>query len=145
MSDIFLSYAREDLARVKPVVAALEARGWSVWWYRTIKPGQTFDSVVQAALDEARCVIVLWSRDSVQSQWVRSEADEGNRRGILIPALLNEVIIPLAFRRVQAANLIGWRGTLPHAGFEELAGGRDFGSIGPRDQCRLWRRRRRSP
>jgi hypothetical protein len=77
--------------------------------------------VIEASLDEARCVIVLWSRDSVQSQWARNEADEGQRRGILIPALLDEVVIPLAFRRVQAANLVGWRGTLPHEGFEDLA------------------------
>jgi hypothetical protein len=64
VSDIFLSYAREDLPRVKPVVEALVARGWSVWWDRTIKPGQIFERVIEAALDEARCVIVLWSRDS---------------------------------------------------------------------------------
>jgi hypothetical protein len=80
VSDIFLSYAREDLPRVKPVVAALEQRGWSVWWDRTIRPGQTFDAVIEAALDEARCIVVLWSRESVKSQWVRTEADEGQQR-----------------------------------------------------------------
>jgi hypothetical protein len=61
------------------------------------------------------------SRVSVQSHWVRTEADEGQRRSVLIPALLDEVTIPLAFRRIQAANLVGWTGALPHAGFEELA------------------------
>ena len=67
MSDIFLSYAREDLPRVKPVVDALAARGWSVWWDRTIKPGQIFAHEIQAALDKARCMIVLWSWNSVVS------------------------------------------------------------------------------
>jgi hypothetical protein len=123
VSDIFLSYAREDLPRVEPVVDALAKRGWSVWWDRTIIPGQVFARVIQAALDEARCVVVLWSRDSVESDWVTTEADDGQRRGILIPALLDDVVIPLAFRRIQAANLIGWHGALPHAGFEELARG----------------------
>jgi hypothetical protein len=123
MSDIFLSYAREDLPRVKPVVYALAARGWSVWWDRTIRPGQSFARVIQAALDEAGCVVVLWSRDSVQSRWVLNEAGEGDRRGILIPALLDDVLTPLAFRDIQAANLVGWTGALPHAGFEELAQG----------------------
>ena len=37
------------------------------------------------------------------------------------PALLDEVVIPLEFRRIQAANLVGWSGALPHAGFDELA------------------------
>ena len=90
MSDIFLSYAREDLPRVKPVVDALEKRGWSVWWDRTIRPGQIFERVIEAALANARCLVVLWSRDSVQSNWVRKEAAEGERREILIPALLDE-------------------------------------------------------
>jgi hypothetical protein len=120
MSDIFLSYARGDLSRVKPVVDALEAHGWSVWWDPAITPGQTWDDVIQAALAEARCVVVLWSLDAVQSYWVRTEANDGQRRSILIPALLDDVEIPLAFRRIQAANLVGWSGALPHAGFEEL-------------------------
>jgi hypothetical protein len=86
-------------------VDALAARGWSVWWDSTIKPGQTFDSVIEAALDEARCGIVLWSRKSVQSQWVRTEADEGQRRRILVPALLDEVVIPLAFSEDPGGQL----------------------------------------
>ena len=67
--------------------------------------GETWDEVIEAALDGARCVVVLWSRYSVQSSWVRTEADEGQRRRVLIPALLDDVVIPLAFRRIQAANL----------------------------------------
>jgi formylglycine-generating enzyme required for sulfatase activity len=123
VSDIFLSYAREDRPRVKPVVDALAASGWSVWWDRTIIPGQIFERVIQTALDQAQCVVVLWSRHSVDSDWVQTEADEGQRRGVLIPALLDEVEIPLPFRRIQAANLVGWQGALPHAGFDELARG----------------------
>ncbi len=117
MSDIFISYARADRHRVKPLVAALQAQDWSVWWDPVILPGKTFDQVIEAALDEARCVIVLWSRDSVDSEWVRTEAEEGRRRGILVPALLDAVKIPLAFRRIQAANLVTWSGGLP----DELA------------------------
>ena len=38
MRDIFLSYAREDEARVRPIVEELQARGWSVFWDRTTPP-----------------------------------------------------------------------------------------------------------
>jgi hypothetical protein len=70
MSDIFLSYANEDLPRVLPLVRALERRGWSVWWDRAILPGRTYDIVIEEALEAARCVIVVWSNTSVTSDWV---------------------------------------------------------------------------
>jgi hypothetical protein len=94
------------------VVKALATRGWTVWWDARVTPGQTWDHVIQTALDAVRYVIVLWSRESVQSEWVRIEAHEGKRRGILISVLLDDVTasIPLAFRLTQAANLVGWRG-----------------------------------
>ena len=121
VSDVFISYASADRPRVIPLVDALRQKGWSVWWDRTIPPGKTWDHVIEAALDGARCVIVLWSKDAVLSDWVRTEAEEGKRRGILVPARIDDVTIPLAFRRIQAADLVGWRGALPNAGFDELA------------------------
>jgi len=121
MSDVFISYASADRPRVVPLVEALREKGWSVWWDRTIPPGKTWDQVIEAALDGARCVIVLWSKESVLSDWVRTEAEEGKRRGILVPARIDDVNIPLAFRRIQAADLVSWSGALPNAGFEELA------------------------
>jgi hypothetical protein len=67
MSDIFLSYASEDRPRVEVLRGALERHGWSVWWDNTILPGRTFDQVIGEALDAARCVIVVWSQHSVNS------------------------------------------------------------------------------
>jgi len=52
---------------------------------------------------------------------VLTEAHEGMRRGVLVPALLDAVTIPLAFRRIQAANLVSSSGKLPKAGLEKLA------------------------
>jgi hypothetical protein len=40
-----------------------------------------------------------------------------------VPALLDDVNIPLAFNRLQAANLVEWSGVLPCVGFDELAQG----------------------
>ncbi len=80
MSDIFLSYASEDRERVRPLAEALAEQGWDVWWDRSIPPGQTWREVIQAALAEARCVVVVWSRRSVESRWVIAEADQALRR-----------------------------------------------------------------
>ena len=108
MSDIFISYASEDMARAEQLAGLLSSEGWKVWWDRKIPPGCTFDDVIDEAINAAKCVIVLWSEKSVSSNWVRNEAAEGNRRGILIPVLIDNVIIPLAFRHIEAAKLIGW-------------------------------------
>ncbi|MDR4497141.1 MAG: DUF1566 domain-containing protein [Candidatus Scalindua sp.] len=96
----------------------LEQQGWSVWWDRKIPPGRSFDEVIEEALVGARCVIVLWSKESVKSDWVKEEASEGARRKILVPVLIEDVGIPLGFRRIQAAQLIDWQGDVadPNAG-----------------------------
>ncbi len=121
MSDIFISYASEDRSRIKPLVSALEKRGWTVWWDPAILAGMVWEREIEAALEGSLCVIVAWSEASVRSEWVRTEAREGMRRGILVPVLLDRVAIPLAFRSYQAANLVGWAGELPDSQFEELA------------------------
>ena len=61
MSDIFISYAREDRSRAQELAAVLEGQGWSVWWDRSIPPGRSFDQVIEEALVGAKCVLVLWS------------------------------------------------------------------------------------
>lgn len=110
MSDIFISYASEDRERVLRLVHALEARGWSVFWDRKIPFGQTWRQVIGSELDQAHCVIVLWSHNAITSLWVQEEAEEAKRRNILIPILIDDVQPPLGFRSIQTANLSGWKG-----------------------------------
>lgn len=81
MADVFVSYARSDKARVAPLVAAIEAKGWSVWWDPEIDAGQQFDAQIEAALKAAKAVLVVWTPTSVTSRWVRGEAREGGRPG----------------------------------------------------------------
>jgi hypothetical protein len=83
----------------------LAARGFSVWWDRVIPPGRQFDEVIEEALEASRCVAVLWSKASIGSTWVKIEAAEAMSRKALIPAIIDEVEIPLEFRRLQAADL----------------------------------------
>jgi formylglycine-generating enzyme required for sulfatase activity len=120
MSDIFISYSSEDRGKAKDIAEALVEQGFSVWWDRSILPGETFDTVIEEELDAANCVIVLWSHTSVSSDWVKTEASEGDRRGILIPVLIDDAKIPLEFRRMQAADLKDRVGKLPHPGFDNL-------------------------
>ena len=121
MSDIFISYAREDRDRAEAIAQALEKLGFTVWYDRKIPPGRTFDEVIQEALDEAKCVIVLWSKASVESNFVKEEAEKGRDQGILVPVLVDDVQLPLGFGRLQTANLVHWRGGRTHDEFKELS------------------------
>jgi hypothetical protein len=120
MADIFVSYAAEDRDRAGQLAHALESRGWDVWWDREIPLGRLYDDAIERALAEARCAIVLWSQASIASEWVRSEASEAKRRGILLPVFLETVEPPLAFRLVHGADLTTWEPGAPHEEFEHL-------------------------
>ncbi|MEN8118125.1 MAG: toll/interleukin-1 receptor domain-containing protein [Bacteroidota bacterium] len=110
MSDIFISYSSADRDKAKIFANALEQHGWSVWWDRKIPPGKKYDEVIEEELDKAKCVVVLWSEESVKSDWVKEEITEAAQNDILVPVLIHSVRIPLGFRRIQAAMLFDWNG-----------------------------------
>jgi hypothetical protein len=122
MADIFISYLREDIEAAEKLAEALEAHGWSVFWDRRIPAGKRFDDFLDEQLQAAHCIIVLWSRRSIHSPWVKDEAAVGRDRGILVPARLDDVIAPFGFRAIQAADLIGWQGDPSQRGFQQLLG-----------------------
>ena len=120
MSDIFISYAREDLENARQLAAVLEAQGWSVFWDRTIPPGKTWRDLIGQALSDARSMVVLWSKHSVNSQWVLEEADYGRNRQVLVPTFIENVDAPLGFGGIQAADLTNWTGKVDHHGLNVL-------------------------
>lgn len=121
MTDIFLSYSSKDRELVRPLVEVLEQNGWSVWWDQEIPSGTNFGKVIEKHLSAARCAIVAWTRNSVDSDWVRNEASEALSRGALIPIALEKgVKFPLEFRQVETRDLSDWRPGQPHAQFERL-------------------------
>jgi TIR domain/WD domain, G-beta repeat len=112
MHDVFLSYAREDRARVSKLAEALGLqRGWSVWFDQRLRTGERFTREIEAALAAARCVLVVWSRHSADSDWVRAEAAEGWERGTLVPVRFEECEPPMPFRQTETADLTDWHGS----------------------------------
>jgi adenylate cyclase len=108
MADVFVSYARSDRARIEPLVAAIAARGWSVWWDPEIQAGEHFDDQIEAELKAAKAVIVVWTRTSVASRWVRGEAREAADRGTLVPARFDDATLPMDVRAIHTTDLDGW-------------------------------------
>jgi adenylate cyclase len=120
MADVFVSYARVDKARVAPIVAAIEAQGWSVWWDPEIAAGQLFDDQIETQLAAARCVLVVWTPTSVSSRWVRGEAREAADRGILVPVRFDDARLPMDVRALHTTDLDQWRNDPASAQFQEV-------------------------
>jgi len=112
MADIFLSYSRVDRPKAEQIAKTLEAEGYTVWWDKILRAGQTYDEVTEGMLRDAKVVIVLWSEVSVKSKWVRAEATLGERSSTLIPASIQQADRPIMFELLQTADLIGWDGDI---------------------------------
>ncbi|MFM5894702.1 MAG: TIR domain-containing protein [Novosphingobium sp.] len=111
MSDVFISYNREDLPVALRIREALEAGGLSVWWDQNLRSGQNYDEVTEGALRDAKAVIVLWTKRSVVSRWVRAEATLADRKKTLLPVMIEDCERPIMFELIQTADLIGWTGS----------------------------------
>lgn len=108
MADVFISYAREDRALVKRLAQELNDRHYSVWCDVGILPGADFSKHIAAELTAAKAIIVLWTPHSIQSNWVRDEAQEGLKRGILVPVLIDVLEQPMGYRAIHAVDLTDW-------------------------------------
>jgi TolB-like protein len=108
--DIFLSYTREDQQAAQRFAEAFESQGFSVWWDATLRSGEAYDQVTEEALRTAKAVVVLWSKKSVGSRWVRAEATLADRNRTLVPARIEACDLPIMFELTQTADLGHWAG-----------------------------------
>ena len=122
MADVFISYKAEDRRRIQPLVQALKADGYSVWWDQHIGTGDEWRQTIERQLDAAKCVIVAWSRRSVgpEGQFVRDEATRAQQRRVYVPVTIDNVRIPLGFGESQATSLRGWRGDRSSASYQAI-------------------------
>jgi len=120
MSDIFISYKREEQAIARKLANALESEGWRVWWDPKLRAGERFNDVIEKALNEATCVIVLWSKHSVESQYVKHEANYALKRNKLVPVMIEEVELPFRFEDLHTPSLFEWDGSKDSSDFCKL-------------------------
>jgi TolB-like protein/Tfp pilus assembly protein PilF len=120
VADVFVSYVSEDRTIAEQISRGLDAAGFSVWWDRHIRGGVDFTPEIARQLDTAKVVIVLWSRASIESGWVRDEAQQARDENKLIPVRLNGVQPPLGFRQAQSLDFNGWNGDPTVGAFADL-------------------------
>ena len=88
----------------------LEKCGYVVWWDALIEGGTRYARSIDEALQAADVIVVLWSKQSIDSDWVRDEAAQGRDRRRLVPLSLDGTLPPLGFRQLQMIDLSDWHG-----------------------------------
>lgn len=122
MTDVFVSYKAEDRRRVKPLVDALESEGFSAWWDAQIGGGASWRQAIEAELNAAKCVIVVWSKRSAgpEGEFVQDEATRAQQRHVYVPVTIDKVHLPLGFGETQALSLVGWHGRADDRQFQAV-------------------------
>ncbi len=105
MAGVFVSYQRQDAKAAAVIALDLERSGFQIEIDQRIPIGASWDRDIEKAIGRAGAVVVLWSKTSVESDWVRREARFGARRKVLCPAVIDACTIPLEFSDLQAADL----------------------------------------
>lgn len=110
VAEVFVSYNREDLEIAERIVRGLVEEGVAPWLDQDLRAGENYDEVTEERLRNAKAVVVLWSRRSVKSRWVRAEATIASRKSAMVPAMIEECDRPLMFELIQTADLSKWDG-----------------------------------
>ncbi|MBL0914882.1 MAG: TIR domain-containing protein [Sphingopyxis sp.] len=149
MTDVFISYKREERPRCVAIYNALVDLKLSVWFDAHIEPGTDFDREIEREVRGAKAVLVLWSALAADSDWIRAEARTGRQNERLVAARLDDCLPPLEFASVQAVDLFdrrdfqtgeGWRQVVSRIG--RLAGRPGLGDYVRCEQAAdagLWR------
>lgn len=117
MARIFVSYSNSDRPFAERLIRALRASQIDVWWDGDLSGGDDFQSVIDRNARSADAMIVLWSKRSITSAWVLTEADWAKQNGKLIQIVIDDVRPPLGFIGYIYADLRGWDGDIGHPAF----------------------------
>lgn len=69
----FVSYKRQDFARIVPILRLVQGLGMPVWYDRGIPGGAEWDEIIEDRLSRARFVMLFASDAAVASKYVRRE------------------------------------------------------------------------
>lgn len=121
MHEIFISYSRRDLSTVQVLERALSEKGLSVWVDRSgIREGDAYDTQIEDAIAQTRVVVVVWSKHSIKSHWVRAEAAYALGKHKLLPISIDQSQPPLQFMQIQTLDFGGWKGGCDGDAFAHL-------------------------
>ena len=112
MTQVFISYSRQDMEFVQRLAADLQNAGLDVWWdLSDIQGSDVWEKRIEEGLRTSQHFIVVLTPDSLESRWVRREYLSADNAGIkIIPLKLkSHGETPLTLRDIQPIDAIGRR------------------------------------
>ena len=134
VSDVFISYSRDNQEAVRRLADAVSALGYDVWWDDQLPPHLAYGDVIAQKVGGAKAAIVVWSASAAASEWVRAEADMARNQKKLIQTTIDGAEPPMPFNQLHYVSLADWQGEPRPSGLGE----------GAREPCRAGRRTRRA-
>jgi hypothetical protein len=135
---IFISYAEEDLAFVEKLRSALTACGHAVWDYH----GSVYADWRQWAKNKIATAdygLVVWSKASIKSKNVLSEAVRINKRGRYVPIRIDRINrdeVPIGLDTTLDFDLRSWTGNSDNKEWTRLLERLDQTPSNPREPPR---------
>src|SRR5689334_7129458 len=120
MVDLFISYSRANRDTVRRLAEAIGRLGYAVWWDEELPAHLSYGEVITEKIGEAKATLVVWSKDSAASEWVRAEADMARNQKKLIQTAIDDCVPPLPFNQIQYAALADWQGEADHPGWRKV-------------------------
>ena len=122
MTDVFVSYARTERERIKPLVDALKALGLQVFFdIESLDGGDSFPDVIDKEVKSASVVLGCWTPYALTRKWVTAECLIADKRNVLVPVEFEPLTdVHVAFASLQRVNLADWQGDLQHEGWLTL-------------------------
>ncbi|MBL8152956.1 MAG: toll/interleukin-1 receptor domain-containing protein [Anaerolineae bacterium] len=113
MSHVFISYSRRDKACAYKIQRQLEAQGFKIWIDKNdIPAGAAFPNSLLTAIREAAAVLVLWSQQAKESNFVEKEIKAAEEQRLmrdmpLVPVWLDNTPLPPELQTLNAVEVKG--------------------------------------
>lgn len=109
--EVFVSYDRQDRSIVQEIIKYLEENDIITWWDDKITATSSdYSNEISSAIVASQCFIVVWTANSVDSQWVRGEVStavsSSTERPKVIHLSVGNPEIPMEYRTCQVTPVI---------------------------------------
>ncbi len=103
--NIFVSYSRRDADSAIKILASIDFCGLKAWFDGDMPLGADFGEVIEQRITDSRFVLVIWSHNSVASQWVKKEATLALQMNKLRAVQIDDCALPPEFAHVHTDRL----------------------------------------